>query len=1132
MPIILSSFITIGIAHLLFALPLSVLISSSAEDIRTMGNDEAMKFLQGGLFNGSNFQNFKDAMFIASQGNVQVSTTDTDATAVIRKLADWLTPLNFRAIHRDALSKSIHGTGEWLIKSSQFSLWVEHPNSSLWIEGIPGAGKTVLMSIVIDYLEHQLCSDNETVVYIYCRHDDERSITELLASLVKQLIENTDMNSPVFALVHDIYVTHKKRATLPNKHEFLALLHKAFTLFNKVYIVLDALDEAPNIHQDLISTLAGLPASFLFSSRPMQLIDLPKDTIIVSIGDHNQDDIEVFVQSKLRENSHISRVLRGHEEHVDDICTKIHKTSDGMFLLAALQIESLRGCGTFKKLSKALDLLPADLDSTYRSALSRIDNQEGDFPILAKRAITWLIYAHRPLTAAELMVALAIEDIDMPFDHDNIPPQDLIVAVSCGVIEIQQGSGVIRLVHYTAYDFFRKHAESLVPSPHAYISTSCIIYLTALGFTKGKISTITQFWNFVRQGRLIDYAYRNWIFHARQCGDESFPLEAVSKFVLETARYPVLYNDWDMELFKPCHVVAYYGLPIPLPWNDFCRSRTSDYHTPLTLAATNGVDTIVNSLLLCPDIDINAQTHSGETALMLASANGHHSIVLALLACDNIAVNLSNKLGYTALIQAIRNGHHATVDCLLAWKGININGQVGNAMTPLMYACMGDEQDIAIKLLSFDGIDVNVRDGRGDTVISCAIQRGHQSIIDTVLSLPGIDVNPTNLRGDTPLIIASERGNIAVVKRFISLRHININHQNVYGHTALMQAASQNHNAIVTTLLSSLEIDVNLKDYSGRTALMHATQFGRCSAVAALLCNRHVDANVQTQEGYTALMLASGSSEQNISTVKQLLCFEGIDVNLRSIYGETALMRASSRGHTEIVGLLLSFPGIRIDMEDKRGRTALFLACQYGHRAVVDSLLQFSKRHNITIGKLKTIDGATPLSLACKDGHSDSGIMKLLDILPCLRDIDINLDYSEGETALMHMCKHGYENTVKVLLSHPSVAVNLQNSNGETALMLACRKGRIGIVTALLSVPGIDVNLKNNHGSTALMYASWYGANEVVDALLSLPAIDTNACNNFGDTALSYAITYNHKIVVDAIQKHTSDDNCSPKKDT
>ncbi|KAH6916230.1 hypothetical protein BKA70DRAFT_1395850 [Coprinopsis sp. MPI-PUGE-AT-0042] len=89
---------------------------------------------------------------------------------------------NFRNIYHDMLSKATLGTGMWLVKGDKFRLWLE-PNGDIkifWGSGIPGAGKTLLASIVIEHLE-ALCEESDArvcVCYIYFRYSDHSELTD------------------------------------------------------------------------------------------------------------------------------------------------------------------------------------------------------------------------------------------------------------------------------------------------------------------------------------------------------------------------------------------------------------------------------------------------------------------------------------------------------------------------------------------------------------------------------------------------------------------------------------------------------------------------------------------------------------------------------------------------------------------------------------------------------------------------------------------------------------------------------------------------------------------------------------------------------------------------------------------
>ncbi|MCF7900243.1 ankyrin repeat domain-containing protein [Candidatus Babeliales bacterium] len=108
--------------------------------------------------------------------------------------------------------------------------------------------------------------------------------------------------------------------------------------------------------------------------------------------------------------------------------------------------------------------------------------------------------------------------------------------------------------------------------------------------------------------------------------------------------------------------------------------QTTDLYDSIFLdAAKNGKVQELNRLLRAhPNIDVNAQDSDGYTALMLAAYNGHDDCVTSLLDHPGIKVNAQTKNGYTALMCAAQNGHAFCVTALIragASKGIkNRNG--------------------------------------------------------------------------------------------------------------------------------------------------------------------------------------------------------------------------------------------------------------------------------------------------------------------------------------------------------------------------------------------------------------------------------------------------------------------------
>ncbi|KAF1937063.1 hypothetical protein EJ02DRAFT_357708, partial [Clathrospora elynae] len=90
----------------------------------------------------------------------------------------------------------------------------------------------------------------------------------------------------------------------------------------------------------------------------------------------------------------------------------------------------------------------------YRATMKRIDDQAERDSELATRALMWVSNAARLLNAQELCSALSLEPDDTEFDTDNLLDIELIVSVCAGLVIVEEESEIIRLVHYTAQEYF------------------------------------------------------------------------------------------------------------------------------------------------------------------------------------------------------------------------------------------------------------------------------------------------------------------------------------------------------------------------------------------------------------------------------------------------------------------------------------------------------------------------------------------------------------------------------------------------------------------------------------------------------------------------------------------------------
>jgi hypothetical protein len=74
-------------------------------------------------------------------------------------ILDWLTPIDYASQQNDYLTRRQPGTGQWLLDSAEYQIWVPTSQQTLFCPGIPGAGKTILTSIVIDHLSTRFQND-------------------------------------------------------------------------------------------------------------------------------------------------------------------------------------------------------------------------------------------------------------------------------------------------------------------------------------------------------------------------------------------------------------------------------------------------------------------------------------------------------------------------------------------------------------------------------------------------------------------------------------------------------------------------------------------------------------------------------------------------------------------------------------------------------------------------------------------------------------------------------------------------------------------------------------------------------------------------------------------------------------
>lgn len=616
-------------------------------------------------------------------------------------MLDWITPLNFSAQQSAVFSRRQEGTGQWLFESPEFKKWIKKPRETLLCRGMPGAGKTTLASIAIDHLQDMLRNKDIPVVYIYCdyRKQEEQTLISLMASILRQLLQH---RTPVPDTVTKSYHHHISSGTRPNLEETGEMLKVLFAEFSQTYVVVDALDELPvsgQIRPILLANLRSLQKAHnlncMMTSRSIPQVDYElRGSLFLEIRASNED-VKEYVYGHM---SDLTKSAQNNPNLQEAIANSIVEVVDGMFLLAQLHMDSLTDKTSPKAIRKALERLPMGsgaLDLAYDQAMNRIADQKPGFRDLAERALSWITYACRLLTVTELRHALAIEVGQSEFDEENLDDIEDILSVCCGLVIMDTETEVVRLVHYTTQEYFKKAGSRHFPNAREDIAVSILTYLLFSEFGKGwvrdeseafdvkDIKTVSVAEARLKKYPLLQYAGKFWARHAEDC-TTSFE-DRVGKLLIEFLTDDHKVSSVGQILLPGTYIVLRGLSPTPI----------SGMH----LATQSIFGDLMSRLLETGLFAADVKDESGKTPLFWAVQEGNESVLKVLLHRQDVDVNAICGPAFcprTALAWAANWGLAKTVELLLERGDINVSMPEDKDIgaTPLIWAATGGSESV------------------------------------------------------------------------------------------------------------------------------------------------------------------------------------------------------------------------------------------------------------------------------------------------------------------------------------------------------------------------------------------------------------------------------------------------------
>lgn len=165
---------------------------------------------------------------------------------------------NNQGTKHQKLRKLCHlNTGLWLVLCNSYRAWLNSQSSaSLCLHGIPGSGKSVLASIVIEDIRDSRKEAN--LSYHYCDYSDKRSLepANILSALTHGLLSRIEIPTKV---AEDIARAFQDGGRMPDIDEVLQILSATVAEFDSVTFVLDGLDEVGELDRlSVCGALRGL----------------------------------------------------------------------------------------------------------------------------------------------------------------------------------------------------------------------------------------------------------------------------------------------------------------------------------------------------------------------------------------------------------------------------------------------------------------------------------------------------------------------------------------------------------------------------------------------------------------------------------------------------------------------------------------------------------------------------------------------------------------------------------------------------------------------------------------------------------------------------------------------------------
>lgn len=218
-----------------------------------------------------------------------------------------------------------------------FSRWKDGHIPLIWIHGIPGSGKTILSSSIIDEVATKAQDPADVVLYFYFEYKASGNVTfdGMIRNFAAHLFPKKKEAQDALQSLYD-----NNHNGLPPTKDLVKTFESMVSHFNRVQIVIDGLDEIKH-RKDLDTLLEWIKATadapngrirLIVTSRKEEDIDLllgnMGETVVLS-RDVVKGDIKKYVEKRIRESPDLQK-WNGSPKALEAIESALVERSDGM----------------------------------------------------------------------------------------------------------------------------------------------------------------------------------------------------------------------------------------------------------------------------------------------------------------------------------------------------------------------------------------------------------------------------------------------------------------------------------------------------------------------------------------------------------------------------------------------------------------------------------------------------------------------------------------------------------------------------------------------------------------------------------------------------------------------------------